>query len=289
MSTPEPRRIAAIERVSALQGHARHARPNWPDHGRGSIMKLSVTTWSFPGLHPPECQGIARALGIGPRPRPLLPRLARPGARRLGPARRRRRAPRPRHRAANLYWLFGASPEETRSPIRPRSPATSRSCAPSPASPRPCPSPPSSSSPASPAPAPRAPSSSPSPPRAPAPCSRLRRPRRDPDGGAARRRPPRLPRDDPALPRRRPGLRLTLDYAHFACMGLPAGGHRPPRPPRAHVHLRRPAPARSRRNGARARSTLGRIIGTLREAGYDGYLAVEYVHQSYMNTLSTTC
>jgi sugar phosphate isomerase/epimerase len=30
----------------------------------------------------------------------------------------------------------------------------------------------------------------------------------------------------------------------------------------------------------------GAMIETLREAGYDGFLSVEYVHQAYMNTLS---
>jgi hypothetical protein len=27
------------------------------------------------------------------------------------------------------------------------------------------------------------------------------------------------------------------------------------------------------------------VLTTLRKAGYDGYLAIEYVHQGYMNTL----
>ncbi len=83
-----------------------------------------------------------------------------------------------------------------------------------------------------------------------------------------------------------PGLRLTLDYAHFACMGFPQTEIDPLAPHAAHVHLRQARPGALQAKWGEGTLDFGAIIGTLRDAGYDGFLAVEYVHQSYMNTLS---
>jgi sugar phosphate isomerase/epimerase len=69
-----------------------------------------------------------------------------------------------------------------------------------------------------------------------------------------------------------PGVSLALDYAHFACMGYPQASIDPLAGHAGHVHLRQARP--------------GALQAKWGKAGYDGWLAVEYVHQSYMNTLS---
>lgn len=81
------------------------------------------------------------------------------------------------------------------------------------------------------------------------------------------------------------GLRLTLDYAHFVCLGYrqeeidSLAGHA------AHVHLRQ-----ARAGALQAKLLEGTInfpalISTLKANAFSGYLALEYVHQTYMNTL----
>lgn len=82
-----------------------------------------------------------------------------------------------------------------------------------------------------------------------------------------------------------PGLKLTLDYAHFACMGFsqseidPLAGHA------AHVHMRQARPGALQAKLAEGTLDFGAMIETLRSTGYDGFLSIEYVHQGYMNTL----
>ncbi len=83
-----------------------------------------------------------------------------------------------------------------------------------------------------------------------------------------------------------PGLRLTLDYAHFACMGFPQGEIDVLAPHAAHVHLRQARPGALQAKWGEGTLDFGAMIETLQEAGYDGFLSVEYVHQAYMNTLS---
>lgn len=83
-----------------------------------------------------------------------------------------------------------------------------------------------------------------------------------------------------------PGLQLTLDYAHFACLGVPQPEIDRLAPHAAHVHLRQARPGALQAKWGEGTLDLGRMIETLREAGYDGFLSIEYVHQPYMNTLS---
>lgn len=82
-----------------------------------------------------------------------------------------------------------------------------------------------------------------------------------------------------------PGLRLTLDYAHFLCLGYRQEEIDELAPFAAHVHLRQ-----ARVGGLQARLEMGTlnfnaILGVLRDANYSGFLALEYVHQEYMNTM----
>jgi sugar phosphate isomerase/epimerase len=83
-----------------------------------------------------------------------------------------------------------------------------------------------------------------------------------------------------------PGLKLTLDYAHFACMGFPQPQIDPLAKHAAHIHLRQARPGVLQAKWGEGTLDFGAMIHTLRGVGYDGYLSLEYVHQSYMNTLS---
>jgi sugar phosphate isomerase/epimerase len=82
-----------------------------------------------------------------------------------------------------------------------------------------------------------------------------------------------------------PGLKLALDYAHFVCLGYRQEEIDVLAPHAGHVHLRQ-----ARMGVLQCKLSLGTInfgamLGTLRAAGYDGYLAIEYVHQDYMDGL----
>jgi sugar phosphate isomerase/epimerase len=82
-----------------------------------------------------------------------------------------------------------------------------------------------------------------------------------------------------------PGLKLVLDYAHFVCLGYRQEEIDLLAPHAAHVHLRQ-----ARMGALQAKLEQGTInfpalLGTLRESGFDGFLALEYVHQDYMGTL----
>jgi len=82
-----------------------------------------------------------------------------------------------------------------------------------------------------------------------------------------------------------PGLKLTLDYAHFACLGYRQGEIDVLAPHAAHVHLRQARPGALQTKGAEGTINMEAQFGTLRDAGFDGYLALEYVHQDYMATV----
>lgn len=81
------------------------------------------------------------------------------------------------------------------------------------------------------------------------------------------------------------GVKLALDYAHFICLGYRQEDIDPLAPYAAHVHLRQ-----ARMGALQAKFHQGTInfpamFGVLRDAGYNGALAIEPVHQDYMNTL----
>jgi sugar phosphate isomerase/epimerase len=94
------------------------------------------------------------------------------------------------------------------------------------------------------------------------------------------------PGDAMDLLRQAPGLTLALDYAHFACMGFTQGAIDVLAPHAGHVHLRQARPGALQAKWGEGVLDFPAMVGTLRAAGYDGWLAVEYVHQAYMNTLS---
>ncbi|NAZ38134.1 sugar phosphate isomerase/epimerase [Rubellimicrobium sp. CFH 75288] len=81
------------------------------------------------------------------------------------------------------------------------------------------------------------------------------------------------------------GVRLALDYAHFLCLGYRQEEVDPLAPHAAHVHLRQARPGLLQAKFAKGTINFPALFGTLREAGYDGALALEAVHQDYMDTL----
>ncbi len=81
------------------------------------------------------------------------------------------------------------------------------------------------------------------------------------------------------------GVRLALDYAHFTCLGYRQEEVDPLATHAAHVHLRQARPGALQAKFAQGTLNFPAMFGTLREAGYDGHLALEAVHQDYMGTL----
>lgn len=95
--------------------------------------------------------------------------------------------------------------------------------------------------------------------------------------------------ESPTLVRRlidETGIGLALDYSHFACLGYRQEEIDPLAPHAVHVHLRQARMGALQAKFAQGTLNFPAMFGTLRAAGYDGYLALEAVHQDYMNTLS---
>ena len=82
-----------------------------------------------------------------------------------------------------------------------------------------------------------------------------------------------------------PGLRLTLDYAHFHCLGFTQEEIDVLAPYASHIHLRQAAAGALQRKLDQGTLNFPALLGTLREVDYKGYLSIEYVHQDYMNTV----
>jgi sugar phosphate isomerase/epimerase len=82
-----------------------------------------------------------------------------------------------------------------------------------------------------------------------------------------------------------PQLRLTLDYAHFICLGFTQPEIDVLAPYAAHIHLRQARPGYLQAKLAEGVIDFAALLGLLKSLGYQGALAIEYVHQAYMNTL----
>jgi sugar phosphate isomerase/epimerase len=82
------------------------------------------------------------------------------------------------------------------------------------------------------------------------------------------------------------GVKLALDYAHFACLGYRQDEVDPLAPHAAHVHLRQAKMGALQTKFAQGTLNFAAIFGVLRDAGYTGALALEAVHQDYMGTLT---
>lgn len=82
-----------------------------------------------------------------------------------------------------------------------------------------------------------------------------------------------------------PGLKLTLDYSHFVCLGYRQEEIDPLVKSAAHIHLRQ-----GKSGFLQVKKDAGTInieaqFGTLANANYQGYIALEYAHQDYMEML----
>ena len=82
------------------------------------------------------------------------------------------------------------------------------------------------------------------------------------------------------------GIGLALDYAHFVCLGYRQEEIDVLAPHAVHVHLRQAKPGHLQTKFAQGTLNFPAMFGTLRDAGYAGWLALEAVHQEYMATLS---
>lgn len=82
-----------------------------------------------------------------------------------------------------------------------------------------------------------------------------------------------------------PGLRLALDYAHFTVMGYRQEEIDALAPHAGHVHLRQARPGALQAKMDEGTLNFPAMFATLRDAGYTGYLACEYVHQDYFATV----
>jgi len=81
------------------------------------------------------------------------------------------------------------------------------------------------------------------------------------------------------------GIKLALDYSHFACLGYRQDEIDALAPHALHVHLRQARMGVLQAKMSEGTLNFPAMFGTLREAGYTGALAIESVHQAYMNTL----
>jgi sugar phosphate isomerase/epimerase len=79
-------------------------------------------------------------------------------------------------------------------------------------------------------------------------------------------------------------IKLALDYSHFACLGYRQDEVDPLAKHAAHVHLRQAKMGDLQAKFAQGTLNFPAMFGTLRDAGYTGHLAIEPVHQDYMNT-----
>lgn len=81
------------------------------------------------------------------------------------------------------------------------------------------------------------------------------------------------------------GIKLALDYSHFACLGYRQEEVDPLAAHAVHVHLRQARMGALQEKFGQGTLNFPAMFGTLRDAGYAGALAIENVHQDYMNTL----
>jgi len=88
-----------------------------------------------------------------------------------------------------------------------------------------------------------------------------------------------------------PGLKLTLDYTHFTFLGIPDAEIEPLLADARHFHCRGAATGRLQTSFQENTIDYRRVMTRMREIGYDGYFAIEYVWQDWMgcNRSENTC
>ena len=83
-----------------------------------------------------------------------------------------------------------------------------------------------------------------------------------------------------------PNLGLTLDYAHLVCLGFTQAEIDILAPFASYIHLRQASPGKLQEKMAIGTINFNAMLSLLDSVDYQGYVAYEYVHQDYMNTLS---
>jgi sugar phosphate isomerase/epimerase len=82
-----------------------------------------------------------------------------------------------------------------------------------------------------------------------------------------------------------PGLKLTVDYGHFVCLGYRQEEIDVLAPHAAHVHLRQARMGELQTKLGKGTINMGAELATLKAAGFKGHIALEYTHQDYMDSL----
>jgi sugar phosphate isomerase/epimerase len=80
-----------------------------------------------------------------------------------------------------------------------------------------------------------------------------------------------------------PGLRITLDYAHYVYAGVPQKEIDPLLPAARHLQCRPGRPGGLQVRVAEDAIDWAPVVTTLRSAGYEGYFALEYVWQEWLD------
>jgi Sugar phosphate isomerases/epimerases len=84
----------------------------------------------------------------------------------------------------------------------------------------------------------------------------------------------------------RTGVALALDYSHFICLGYTQEQVDPLARHAAHVHLRQARMGDLQARFAKGTINFPALFGHLRDTGYAGALAIEFVHQEFMNAFA---
>lgn len=80
----------------------------------------------------------------------------------------------------------------------------------------------------------------------------------------------------------RTGVRLALDFSHFTCLGYPQEETERLCAHAAHIHLRQARMGKLQEKFAKGNINFPALFATLRDTGYSGALAIEYVHQEFL-------
>jgi sugar phosphate isomerase/epimerase len=92
-----------------------------------------------------------------------------------------------------------------------------------------------------------------------------------------------LPGETLAFLQANPGLRIVLDYSHFIVQGYTVRDVDVLLPYVGHVHLRQCAPGQIQARWDAGVVDFAAAVGRLKQAGYAGFLTIEYEHEAWMN------
>jgi sugar phosphate isomerase/epimerase len=85
-----------------------------------------------------------------------------------------------------------------------------------------------------------------------------------------------------AFMRQNPALKIALDYAHFVAQGYGMDDIDPLAAYAGHVHLRQASKGHLQADWESGEIDFTRVMSVLKQAGYDGYVALEYEHDPWL-------